>query len=198
MMKTEKDDVRFSTAPSTNSSTATDSTTASSRKPVHGILIGRLDELSDGGQALVTYPDNLAVLPIAARSTVQLTPDAVGKEVALLFENGDISCPIVVGVLQNSAEASVASDNERTTTVHPADEADDSITIDDHCMTPSDSELIVDGRRIDLQAREQIVLRCGKSSITMTRAGKVIIRGTYVSSKSSGANRIKGGSVQIN
>lgn len=198
-MKTEKDDVRFSDAPSTNTTDTTDSTTPpSSRKPVHGILIGRLDELSDGGQALVTYPDNLAVLPIAARSTVQLTPDAVGKEVALLFENGDINCPIVVGVLQNTAEASVASDNDRTTTMHSADVADDSITIDDHCMTPSDSELIVDGQRIDLQAREQIVLRCGKSSITMTRAGKVIIRGTYVSSKSSGANRIKGGSVQIN
>lgn len=198
-MKTEKDDVRFSGAPSTNTTDTADSTTPpSSRKPVHGILIGRLDELSDGGQALVTYPDNLAVLPIAARSTVQLTPDAVGKEVALLFENGDINCPIVVGVLQNTAEASVASDNDRTTTMHSTDVADDSITIDDHCMTPSDSELIVDGQRIDLQAREQIVLRCGKSSITMTRAGKVIIRGTYVSSKSSGANRIKGGSVQIN
>ncbi len=196
-MKTEKDDVRFSTAPGTNSNT-TDSTTTSSRKTVHGILIGRLDELSDGGQAFVTYPDNLAVLPIAARSTVQLTPDAVGKDVALLFENGDIDCPIVVGILQDSAEAAVASDNERTTTVHPVDEADETITIDDPAVTPSDSELIVDGQRIDLQAREQIVLRCGKSSITMTRAGKVIIRGTYVSSKSSGANRIKGGSVQIN
>lgn len=197
MMKTEKDDVRFSTAPGT-SSTTTDATTASSRKPVHGILIGRLDELSDGGQVLVTYPDNLAVLPIAARSTIQLTPDAVGKEVALLFENGDINCPIVVGVLQDCAKAPVAGDNDRTMAVQSADEADDSVTIDDHAMTPADSELIVDGQRIDLQAREQIVLRCGKSSITMTRAGKVIIRGTYVSSKSSGANRIKGGSVQIN
>ena len=50
----------------------------------------------------------------------------------------------------------------------------------------------------NLHARKEIVLKCGKSSITMTRAGKVIIRGTYISTKSSGANRIKGGSVQIN
>ncbi|MEW5071937.1 hypothetical protein AB1P14_09365, partial [Pseudomonas aeruginosa] len=38
----------------------------------------------------------------------------------------------------------------------------------------------------------------GKASITLTRAGKVIIRGAYLSSRSTGVNRIKGGSVQIN
>ena len=41
-------------------------------------------------------------------------------------------------------------------------------------------------------------LRCGKASITLTRAGKVLIRGAYLLSRSSGVNRIKGGSVQIN
>jgi hypothetical protein len=42
------------------------------------------------------------------------------------------------------------------------------------------------------------VLHCGKASITLTRAGKVIIRGEYVLARSSGVNRIVGGSVQIN
>ena len=56
----------------------------------------------------------------------------------------------------------------------------------------------LDGQRMVLTAKEEIVLRCGKASITLTRAGKVIIRGAYVLSRSSGANRIKGGSVQIN
>jgi hypothetical protein len=42
------------------------------------------------------------------------------------------------------------------------------------------------------------VLRCGQASVTLTKAGKVLIRGTYVSSRSSGVNRIKGGSVQLN
>jgi hypothetical protein len=41
-------------------------------------------------------------------------------------------------------------------------------------------------------------LRCGKSSITLTRAGKVLIEGEYISSRSSGVNRIKGGSIQLN
>ena len=49
-----------------------------------------------------------------------------------------------------------------------------------------------------VSARDQLVLRCGKASVTLTRAGKVLIEGTYVLSRSSGVNKIKGGSVQLN
>jgi hypothetical protein len=41
-------------------------------------------------------------------------------------------------------------------------------------------------------------LRCGESSIVLTRAGKVLIKGNYVLSRSRGANRIKGAYVDIN
>jgi hypothetical protein len=56
----------------------------------------------------------------------------------------------------------------------------------------------LDGERVLLTADREIVLRCGEASITLTRAGKVLIRGTYVLTRSSGANRIKGASVEIN
>jgi hypothetical protein len=56
----------------------------------------------------------------------------------------------------------------------------------------------VDGERVLITADREIVLRCGEASITLTRAGKVLIRGTYVLSRSSGANRIKGAVVEIN
>jgi len=51
---------------------------------------------------------------------------------------------------------------------------------------------------IRLEADRDITLKCGKASLTLTRAGKIILHGTYVSSRSTGANRIKGGSVGIN
>lgn len=59
--------------------------------------------------------------------------------------------------------------------------------------TPGDTpeELVV-------TAEKQLTLRCGESSITLTAAGKIIIRGKYIVSRSSGVQRIKGGSVQIN
>jgi hypothetical protein len=56
----------------------------------------------------------------------------------------------------------------------------------------------LDGERVLLTADREIVLRCGEASLTLTRAGKVLIRGTYVLSRSSGSNRIKGAAVEIN
>jgi hypothetical protein len=55
-----------------------------------------------------------------------------------------------------------------------------------------------DGKRMLLSAQEEITLRCGQASITLTKAGKVLLSGDYVLSRSRGVNRIKGGSVQIN
>jgi hypothetical protein len=52
--------------------------------------------------------------------------------------------------------------------------------------------------RLELVAEQEIVLRCGEASITLTKAGKIVLRGAYVLSRSSGVNKIKGGSVQIN
>jgi hypothetical protein len=59
-------------------------------------------------------------------------------------------------------------------------------------------EAMVDGRRVVLQADEEVVLRCGESSITLKRNGRVVIKGAYVETASRGVNRIKGGSVKIN
>ena len=56
----------------------------------------------------------------------------------------------------------------------------------------------VDDQRLELKAEREIVLRCGKASITLTRAGKILLRGAYLFSRSTGVNKIKGGSVQLN
>lgn len=56
----------------------------------------------------------------------------------------------------------------------------------------------IDADRVRVEATGQIELRCGEASIVLTRAGKVLINGAYVSSRSKGANRIKGAHVDIN
>jgi hypothetical protein len=95
----------------------------------------------------------------------------VGRDVALLFEGGDPARPIVIGLMHRPAPASIP-----TRTV----------------------EVEADGERVVVEAERELVLRCGKASITLTSAGKVLIRGAYVLNRSSGVNRIQGGSVQIN
>jgi len=56
----------------------------------------------------------------------------------------------------------------------------------------------VDGKRVRIDGKDEIVLRCGKSSITMRRNGRIVIRGVQVESRAAGRNRIKGGAVLIN
>jgi hypothetical protein len=52
--------------------------------------------------------------------------------------------------------------------------------------------------RLTFTAGREIVLQCGRASIVLTRAGKVLVRGAYLSLRSSGMQRITGASVQIN
>lgn len=56
----------------------------------------------------------------------------------------------------------------------------------------------VDGRRLVIEAEDELVLRCGKASITLRRNGRVVIEGVQLESRAAGANKIRGGSVQIN
>ena len=47
-------------------------------------------------------------------------------------------------------------------------------------------------------ASQEVLLRCGKSSIELCRDGKILIRGSHVVTRSSGPNKIKGASISLN
>jgi hypothetical protein len=106
----------------------------------------------------------------------------VGVEVLLVFERERSDKPIVVGVMQ----AQTTAVDSRQQPVEAAREAGRSL------------EAVIDGKRVVLEAANEVVLRCGKASITLRRNGRVVIRGTYVETRAEGVNRVKGGSVQIN
>jgi hypothetical protein len=56
----------------------------------------------------------------------------------------------------------------------------------------------VDGRQVTLEGRDEVVLRCGQSSITLTKDGRVVVKGVEIVSRASRTNKIKGGNVNIN
>ncbi len=137
---------------------------------VDGIVVGRIAAVEGPGAARVTFP-GAPEGGFSARAMTPLSESDKGCEVALLFEAGDPRRPIVMGKMVSPLAAGEAGD---------------------------DTEAAADGRRVEIKADQEIVLRCGESSITLTRSGKIILRGTYVLSRSSGVNRIQGGSVEIN
>lgn len=141
---------------------------------IDGVVIGLLLSINDQGRPLVAYPGNPSETAIAARSTAQLESADIGREVALLFEGGDPQLPLIIGKIQQT-QAKQTEDLDQQ---------------------PDTAEL--DGESIVLSARQNITLKCGKASITLTKSGKILIRGAYLLNRSSGVNRIKGGSVQIN
>lgn len=122
---------------------------------------------------LVTYPKQPGDPALPARSIVDLHGGHIGRDVVLMFDGGDPLRPIVMGVVRPPQGV-----------------------IAPHSDNPV--EVSVDGERLIVSAAEQLVLRCGTASITLTRSGKVIVQGSYIASCSSGVHRIKGGSVQIN
>lgn len=138
-------------------------------RAVIGTLVGFLEPLVP----LVTYPRDERTAALSASTTVDLDESHIGDDVVLQFEDGDPSKPIIIGRLRRPRPWPVAPAAEQV-------------------------QIEADGRRLLVQAQDQITFRCGQASITLTRAGKVLIQGTYVSSKSTGVNRIKGGSVQLN
>ncbi len=55
-----------------------------------------------------------------------------------------------------------------------------------------------DGERVVLEGKKEIVLRCGKASITLTADGRIVLKGVELVSSASETNRIKGSRVKIN
>jgi hypothetical protein len=65
-------------------------------------------------------------------------------------------------------------------------------------IRPLVPDVEADGEKLVLEARREVILRCGKASIKLTADGRVTIRGTQILSRSDGSNRVQGASVQLN
>lgn len=151
------------------------------------IIIGTLVAIDNNGQPLVDFAQNPNTSAIQAISTTSITQQQVTRQVALLFNQGDLSQPVIMGLIHSPLQAMLENVGEQTET-EKVELAGD-LNIDD---------VKVEGNKVTFEAQEEMVFKCGESSITLTKAGKIMIRGKYLLNRSSGVNRIMGGSVQVN
>lgn len=172
--RTQADDVQDRAVEKNEAPRGAD-TGAGNRQALHGAVIGVLLGFQDDGSTpLVIYPGQIGGVAVPARATEDIHGAHIGRQVVLIFEGADPRYPLIVGCLPRADGAALLK------------------------QPPAHVEVDCDGDRLIVTAKEQLVLRCGAASITLTKAGKVLIRGAYVSSTSTGVNRINGGSVQLN
>jgi hypothetical protein len=163
------------------------------------IILGTIISIDALGQAKVDFPQNPGSEAIPAISALSLKGSHVSRQVALLFNQGDLSQPIITGLihsplqtmLDNFEQSPEATDFESNQDVNHGEKVELSAKL-------SADDVTVDGEKITFEAEEEMVFRCGKSSITLTKSGKILIRGKYLLNRASGVNRIMGGSVQVN
>ena len=151
---------------------------------IEGVRVGKVITVDESGQAFVDFPGNTQG-HISARFTNSIKPGMLQKtvsadrDVLLVFENNDPGLPIIIDTLYSLV-----------------DEITEFLTIALETEIPKD--VLIDGKRVTFDAQEEIVLRCGKASIILSRDGKIVIKGTHLLSRSRGMNKIKGGAVHIN
>jgi hypothetical protein len=136
---------------------------------VESVVPGRICVTVDGSAPLAA--ENFTM----AEDAVLLKPENQGMEVLLLFENGDPSLPMIAGIRKSLLQEIVR-------------EASRELPLN----------LEYSGRHIQMDASGDLVIRSGKSMITLTSTGHVRIEGTEIEVVATGPSRVKGSSVFLN
>jgi hypothetical protein len=158
-----------------NSARIRDAVDAAPRWPqIPGHLIGTIARRTST-RVWVDFPGNTGG-PVPARSVTpvaELPRPSPGArpEVLLVFEEWRPDRPIILELL---APESRAVHLRRTRRPEAALE-----------------------RRQCVEARDELVLGCGKASITLRRNGRLVLRGTNIVSDATGVNRVRGALVRV-
>lgn len=160
--------------------------------PQGELLVGTLVEFDPSGspRVRVAWEGNWHTL--AATPAVSVNAQHLGRQAVLMLAGGHIQAPVLLGFVYSPLDSAL----EQALGATPGNDEESELDAKRPIQEPVEAE--VDGDRTVIDGNRQVVLRCGEASITLTRAGKIILRGKHLVSRSSGVNRIMGGSIQMN
>jgi len=132
------------------------------------VVIGTIAGIAADGAPLVEFPGNAAGVPLPAMATASYDAGHTGAQVALMFLDGDPTRPLALGLVTGPLQE---------------DQAQQALCAEN---------------RVRVTAEQRLELRCGKATILMEEDGRITIRGSHIISHASGAQRIRGGSINLN
>lgn len=149
--------------------------------PQGELLLGTLVDIDEKGLPCVRVAYNGASQHLVATPAVRVTRESLGRQTVIMFAGGTIQAPMLLGFVHS-----------------PLDMALEEVSGEPERESSEPMEVEVDGEKTVIEGKQQIVLRCGAASITLTKSGKIVLRGEHLVSRSSGVNRILGASIQMN
>lgn len=167
-------------------------------------VTGRLLSINKQGIPKVHYQTATGIVQTDARFSIVLDVSHIGSDVVLLLpphhdktnhqqtKNTKAEQPIIIGVIQSTLSAFI-NDNSQA-----SEQADTETTVMLDRQKTQQLNAQIDGQSVTISAEHTIKLECGESSITLHKDGKIKIKGKYVISQAKKANRIRGGSVELN
>lgn len=165
--------------PRTTSRASSKTKTPAASNPVLAPCSGLVVETIDSTACWVTFPNNPHAQAQRASVLRHVGSVSPGQSVLLQFLSGEVSRPVVTGVMEV---------------------ADSTNSVAALAIGPSAAPvtLEINGQTLLLSAHQRITLRCGKSSLVMNADGNIEIRGTELLSRASGQNAVRGASVSLN
>lgn len=147
------------------------------------LLIGEITGIDAGGRPLVGWDPASLETPHAALSTQPVSTADCGRRVALAFAGNAGGMPLILGFLHSALDQVVAVTTGATT--------ETAEKVSDPVIRRTESG-------VEIHASDNLTLVCGKSRVTLTSDGRVLVRAEHIVSRARGAHQIKGGSVHLN
>lgn len=145
------------------------------------LLIGEIAGIAADGRTLVAWDGPTRAQPRPALSTQPVSQADRGRRVALAFAANNGGEPVILGFIQSALDQVVALTD-----------------VDMETGTAETPVVRHTEHGVEIHAEQSLTLVCGKSRVTLTRDGRVLVRAENIVSRASGSHQIKGGSVHLN
>jgi hypothetical protein len=145
------------------------------------VMIGVVVQFLPNGTLIVEVAGHSVRFTVGKTLThldAQISGLVIGSQVLITCQAGDPAMAILVGIVIDIG--------------HPRHKAL-------RAEVPVCPDMVqIDGKRVALDAKQELVLSCGKGSMSLTADGRIVIKGIEITTRALRKHKIKGGTVDIN